>query len=385
MQRIVALKVSEQASIESPVLSNLDHPNIVRVYDERSVDGLSLLYMQYIPGKSLRQLIHAAHLDQDAIWSGSKYVDYVAATLLSIGETPLHSESNRLLSHFTWGETVAWLGARIAHALEHAHSKRVWHRDIKPENILIAADGRPMLADFNLSFGGGIDATHRHEEFGGSYPYMSPEHIDALLDRATPESVDASSDVYSMAIVLWELLTGSQPFPAFEPGSNGLQQLRDSRSRIPTIQERHQCPAGLSKAITLCLSTNKQDRPTAKQLARSLQYCTLGEVHRMLHPAAKSQTARWQANPMTWLITLGLIPNILVAGLNIWANHRLTIHNFDQTFFRETELVPVNLVAFTSVYWYRSGSYGRSHRVSKRSAAISRYRKRSDIALRQDA
>ncbi len=346
MQRIVALKVSDQASVESPLLSHLDHPNIVRVYDERRVGGLSLLYMQYIPGKSLRQVIHASHANQGISWSGLRYMDHVAETLRARGETPLQSE-NSSISQLTWGETVAWLGARLAHALEHAHSKRVWHRDIKPENILIAADGRPMLADFNLSFGAGIDTTHRSEEFGGSYPYMSPEHIEVLLNDAKPEAVNASSDVYSLAIVLWELLTGSRPFP--DPTGVDESAMREglsSRSRIPRLPGCCECPQGLSEAIMLCLSTNTHDRPTAKQLARSLQYCTFGEVHRLLYPDLDSRIARWQARPITWLIVLGLVPNALVAVLNIWANHRLTIKNFDTTFFQNTETPIVNLIAF---------------------------------------
>ena len=348
MQRIVALKVTCQASVESPLLSRLDHPNIVRVYDERNVDGLSLLYMQYIPGKSLRQIVQAAHTNQRELWNGGQYVDHIAATLRSKGETPLQLESNNTVAHLTWGETVAWIGARMAHALEHAHSKGVWHRDIKPENILIAADGRPMLADFNLSFGAGIDTTHRQEEFGGSYPYMSPEHIDVLLGNARPESVNGSCDVYSLAIVLWELLTGTRPFAdATGNDSLALEELKRCRSYCPRIDGRYECPEGLAQAIKLCLSPHAENRPTSKQLARTLQYCTLRDVHQLLHPSDGSQIAKWQTRPLTWLIVLGLIPNSLIAGLNIWANDRLTINHFDRTFFLKTELLPVNLVAFT--------------------------------------
>ncbi len=345
MQRIVALKISDQASVESPLLSNLDHPNIVRVYDERRVDGLSLLYMQYIPGKSLRQVIYAAHSNQDTSWSGSRYINHVAETLLARGETPLQSESS--IAQLSWGETVAWLGARLAHALEHAHNKRFWHRDIKPENILIAADGRPMLADFNLSFGDGIDMTHRREEFGGSCAYMSPEHIEVLLNDAASDAVNASSDVYSLAIVLWELLTGCRPFPdSLGLDESAMRELLHSRSRIPLLSDFYECPKGLHEAILQCLSPRKVDRPTAKQLTRSLQYCTFAEVHRLLHPDADSPIAKWQARPIAWLIVLGLVPNTLVAVLNIWANHRLTIKNFDSTFFQNTEAPIVNLIAF---------------------------------------
>ena len=348
MQRVVALKISGQRSVESPLLCQLDHPNIVRVYDERCADGLTLLYMQYIPGNSLRQIIQAAHTTSRTLWTGSHYVEQIATTLRSRGETPTQLESNNTLAHLTWGETVAWIGARIANALEHAHSKGVWHRDIKPENILVAADGRPMLADFNLSFGAGIDTSHRQEEFGGSYPYMSPEQIDVLLCHAKPESVKASSDVYSLAIVLWELLVGSRPFPdtsRLDPLA--LQELRRYRSHVPRIEGRYECPKGLRQAIGQSLSIDSEVRPTAKQLYRTLLVCTFSEIQLALYPEDGSQIAKWQAHPIGWLILLGLIPNTLVAGLNIWANSRLTINHFDQKFFRETELIPVNLVSFT--------------------------------------
>lgn len=347
MQRIVALKITEQSSVESPLLSNLDHPNIVRVYDERIVDGLSLLYMQYIPGRSLRQVIQASQSSEMATWSGAKYLEYVESTQLSKGENPLHSETGSSLAQLTWGETVAWIGARLAHALEHAHRKQIWHRDIKPENILIAADGRPMLADFNLSFGADVDSSQRREEFGGTYPYMSPEHIDVLLNRSSPASVNASSDIYSLGVVLWELLTGSRPFP--DPTTRdqtGFADLRKSRSKMPKLDGDCACPKGLSEVLLLCLSPTPQDRPTAKQLARSLQYCTLSDIHGLLYPRKNSAIARWQAHPMIWLILLGLIPNGLVAGLSVWANLRLMIENFDQDFFRDWELFPVNCIVF---------------------------------------
>src|SRR5206468_3302362 len=88
----------------------------------------------------------------------------------------------------------AWIAARLAEGLDHAHSRGLLHRDLKPSNVLIAADGTPMLLDFNLA----AEALETHPEggtramLGGTLPYMSPEHLDAFNPAGStpPEAVD---------------------------------------------------------------------------------------------------------------------------------------------------------------------------------------------------
>ena len=94
--------------------------------------------------------------------------------------------------------------------------KGVLHRDLKPANVLIADDGSPKLADFNISFSrtrweGSTPVAY----FGGSLAYMSPEQLEAChpVHQTTPEDLDARSDIYSLGILLWELLCGQRPFP----------------------------------------------------------------------------------------------------------------------------------------------------------------------------
>ncbi len=118
------------------------------------------------------------------------------------------------LARFDFSRACAWIVARLAEGLQHAHDRRVLHRDIKPANVLIGGDGTPMLLDFNLSHDenqlhGQVDAT-----LGGTIAYMAPEHLRALNIRS-PElvaKVDERSDVYGLGMVLFEMITGHNPF-----------------------------------------------------------------------------------------------------------------------------------------------------------------------------
>ena len=105
------------------------------------------------------------------------------------------------------------MGARLASALAYAHDHGVLHRDVKPANVLVGADGNPKLADFNISFSK-LDGATPAAYFGGSLAYMSPEQLEACdpAQPRQPDDLDGRSDMYSLGVLLWELLTGRRPF-----------------------------------------------------------------------------------------------------------------------------------------------------------------------------
>ena len=106
---------------------------------------------------------------------------------------------------------VLWLVARLADGLAHAHERGILHRDLKPANILLGDDGEPLLLDFNLAADTKLRSHASAALVGGTLPYMAPEHLEALKDgRRIP---DARSDLYSLGVILFELLTGRHPFP----------------------------------------------------------------------------------------------------------------------------------------------------------------------------
>ncbi|MET0801452.1 MAG: Stk1 family PASTA domain-containing Ser/Thr kinase [Actinomycetota bacterium] len=178
LAREVAIKVlhrslaGDQAFVdrfrtEARAAAGLSHPNIVAVFDWGSVDGIYYMVMEYVRGQGLRAL-----LTRDGRLEPSQATDVVRQTLL---------------------------------ALEHAHRQGIVHRDIKPENVLITTDGVAKVADFGLAR---AYAEGRQTQAGtvtGTVQYLAPEQI-----RGEP--ADPRSDLYSLGIVTYELLTGKLPF-----------------------------------------------------------------------------------------------------------------------------------------------------------------------------
>ena len=217
LQRLVALKVSAARGMEPQTLAQLDHPHIVRVYDQKIMTGggMRLLYMPYVSGGTLQSVLEHARAVPPDKRTGRTLIEAIDRVLQRRGEEPpVESPLRSRLAEWTWPQAVAWLGARLADALHYAHRRGVLHRDIKPANVLLTADGAPRLADFNVGHCSKLDGVSPRSFFGGSLVYMSPEQLEAFNpahDR-DPGSLDGQSDLYSLGVTLWELLTGDRPF-----------------------------------------------------------------------------------------------------------------------------------------------------------------------------
>ena len=196
LSREVAIKVlhrslaGDQAFVErfrreARAAATLNHPNLVAVYDWGSVDGIYYMVMEYVHGRSVRDLLNA-------------HVKLAPAQAAEVVRQTLQ-------------------------ALEHAHAKGIVHRDLKPENILVTADGVVKLTDLGLAraFADGR-ATHAGA-VTGTVQYLAPEQI-----RGEP--ADPRSDLYSLGIVTYELVTGRLPFTGETPMSIAYKHLSD---RVP--------------------------------------------------------------------------------------------------------------------------------------------------------
>ncbi|RVW00554.1 serine/threonine-protein kinase [Rhodococcus xishaensis] len=340
MQRIVAVKVSHDHGTEPQTLAQLDHDYIVRVFDQRLLPDreLKLLYMQYVPGGTLLDVLrrvreHPAEHPR----TGRFLLDSIDAVLERKGEIrPSDSSVRAEIAELSWPETVAWLGRRLADALDYADQHGVLHRDIKPANVLLTSEGVPKLADFNISFSDRVAGTSPVAYFGGSLAYMSPEQLEAchpdLPGSAT--DLDARSDIYALGVMLWELLTGRRPFAderdAGESATSLERMLALRRHEIDTrFQEElpDDCPAALRRVLLTCLAPNPEDRwSTGAELAQQLDLCLDARARDLVDPPPHS----WRHRLLPWMIpivALGVgVPNTLAAIYNYNHNQTLIIN-----------------------------------------------------------
>lgn len=130
---------------------------------------------------------------------------------------------------------VVHLMAQLSAALDHAHRRGILHRDLKPSNILLAPSGHPMLLDFNLASDTERDAVR----LGGTLPYMSPEQLRATVLQPDPDApADARWDIFSLGVIMYELLTGRLPF-----GEAATEELPEKSARMILAFQHRGCPA----------------------------------------------------------------------------------------------------------------------------------------------
>ncbi|MFO0807380.1 MAG: serine/threonine-protein kinase [Gemmataceae bacterium] len=361
LQRLVALKVSADRGEEPQTLAQLDHPHIVRVYDQRKLPGsdMRLLYMPYLPGGTLHSVIAHARKVPGTERGGTTLLEAIDRALDSRGEVPPDAALRRRLGKLTWPQAVAWMGARLAEALHYAHCKGVLHRDIKPANVLLGADGSPRLADFNVGYCSKLEGASPAAFFGGSLVYMSPEQLEAYdpsQDR-TAADLDGRADLYSLAVTLWELLTGHRPFDDAKPLSlaDALTDLTARRrAGVPeaaTIDLPNDTPPGLVAALRRALSPNPVDRfADAGEFARRLELCIYPRAESLVEPPRDSWIHTIRRHLPLCMFFVGLIPNALAGAFNYAYNRSEVIlapgatPQLESTF--ETVQTAINAVCF---------------------------------------
>ena len=218
MQRLVALKASVHSGQEPQTLAQLDHPHIVRVFDQRLVPGrhLHLLYMQYVAGGSLQAVLERIRKTPEAERGGRTLLSVVDAALAERGESPpIGSALREQLAGWDWPQTVCWLGARLAEALDHAHRRGVLHRDVKPANVLLTAEGALAWPTSTSASAASSTAPARPPSSAAAWRTCrrSSSKRSTPPTLRGPEDLDGRADLYSLCIILWELLAGRRPFP----------------------------------------------------------------------------------------------------------------------------------------------------------------------------
>lgn len=301
--RLVALKTSDLTGSEPQTLAQLQHTNIVPIYSvhEDAASGIRAVCMPYFGGASLAQVLKEVWKKSDHPTRGMELVDAlvnleprraegvsfpVDSESIDVTQTRRLTPPARLkIADLDFPHACAWIVARLAEGLQHAHDRRVLHRDIKPANVLIGGDGTPMLLDFNLSHDenqlhGQVEAT-----LGGTVAYMAPEHLRALNIRS-PElvaQVDERSDLYGLGMVLFEMITGHNPFEqaaSYAAIPILVEAMATERARsIPSLrQHRDDVPWGLESIVRKCLQPDPSNRyQRADELAEDIN-CLLNDL-----------------------------------------------------------------------------------------------------------
>ena len=332
MQRFVAVKISSDQGTEGQTLAQLEHENIVRVYDQKLLPErrLRLLYMQHIAGGTLQPVVECVKHLKPAERTGKILFEAVDRALERAGKPPSDSWIRRQLGAASWPVVVCWLGVRLANALDYAHRHHVLHRDVKPANVLLTDEGSPKLADFNISYSSELEGATPAAYFGGSLPYMSVEQLEACnpAHERQPDELDGRSDVYALAIMLWELLTGKRPFadPSMDGGwSETLSEMIACRRLGVTAEARAQlpddCPAGLEEVLLLALAPERDDRfENAGQFARQLELCLRPRTQELFRPKRSAWRFVVRRFALVSLALAALVPNLSLSGINYYYN-----------------------------------------------------------------
>jgi serine/threonine protein kinase len=307
--REVALKVSADRGQEPSIMGRLDHEHIVPVHNVvfQSETKLRGLIMPYRPGLPLDEVIRRVNpssLPRSAIvlWevvSASAPSEILPrAGVPGWGSFPVKGQ---------YSEGVAWIILALARAVAYAHSHDIQHRDIKPANVLLTLQNGPQLLDFNLAHDPHAADQAEAAMRGGTLPYMAPEQLEAFIDPARWGAVGAGADLYSLGLVMNELLTGQAPDVPDQsiPLPRAIRSLLDRRAdfRVAPRRLNPAIPHALEAITIRCLAYLSEDRyPSAQALADDLQsFLDRRPLRHAVNPSAVERLGNW--NRRHWLLT----------------------------------------------------------------------------------
>jgi serine/threonine protein kinase len=310
-KRPVAIKVSTLGGgTEAEILGRLRHDNIVAVYsvNQHPINGLTIVCMPYLGTTTLCDVLDRAFADSRAPAKARVILEAVRpedddARFLS------YLPPRRILERGSYVDGVLDIGVQLAEALAFVHGQKIFHRDLKPSNVLVRPDGRPMLLDFNLSF----DQDSRERVLGGTLAYMSPEQLLATDKRYSgPSFLDARSDVYSLGVILYELLAGRHPFGSLDGSEVAVRKTLGHRQPAGPMPLRRLNPRVDKRAagiIEKCLAYRPDDRyASAAELANDLRR-SLTPVQRI---GRKLPRSVWVGIFLATLAIVTLVPSLIL-------------------------------------------------------------------------
>ncbi len=288
--------------LEATSAARLQHPGIVPVHSVGESGGIHFFAMDHIAGKSLQEVLHDLR-DR--------------GVLRFAGDAGFGKRRGRT----SYAARVADVICQLADALQYSHDHNIIHRDIKPANILIDEHGRPHIADFGLAKDVGLETLYHTGRVSGTPYYMSPEQA---RTKRTP--VDHRTDVYSLGVVLFEMLTLEKPF-----GGETCQEVFRSieHGEPPSIRALN--PRIAKDLCIVCLKAMEKDPDrryqTAGDLARDLRRFLNHESVIARPPSPLERGRRFVMRNGLWLGAAGIAVTMFWAGG--WVTHAWSQDDFE--------------------------------------------------------
>jgi len=285
VDRIVALKVIRPEMASNPEIlarfkqelllsSQVTHRNVIRIYDLGEAQGMKFITMEYLEGQNLHQVLKQR-------------------SKLEIAE-------------------AVGIMEQVASGLAAAHREGIIHRDLKPANIMLAKSGRVVVMDFGLARTFSGDGMTRTGAMLGTIEYMSPEQAQGM-------DVKASSDIFTVGLILYELLAGVTPFRAESVIASLL--MRSQKSAAPLVEIDKNIPATLSNIVARCLEKDPANRyQNAEELGVSLRAWQgkSGDI------GISAPAGRLPVRALAWphLAIAGLLLVVIAAGISWFVSRR---------------------------------------------------------------
>lgn len=252
---------SKRFEREADAISQMSHHNIVNLLDVGSEDGAPYIVMEYVQGKTLKVLI---------------------------------KEKGKMAP-----DVAAQVAIRILAALQHAHQNGIIHRDIKPQNILVHEDGHIKVADFGIATKMDSETLTKNDNVMGTVHYISPE-------QASGKEVGVTSDLYSVGVVLYEMLTGRVPYDGDTVVAVAMQHLRGAYTPIGKLVSG--VPQGLVHVVDKAMAKKPQERyQSAYEMASDIRLALKGETFSTIEPPAPDvqdkKGSSGRIKPVTQIVT----------------------------------------------------------------------------------
>lgn len=298
--RKVAVKITRRGESEAFTLGRIKHPNVIPIHSRTAIpeQQLSIICMEYLGSATLGSLLDRILASPKPLKDASAILEAARDPYAEMEAVP---ELHARFKQKSYEKGIRELFADVCLALEYLHRQEILHLDLKPSNILLRPDGSPVLLDFHLA----SDRRGLAGSFGGTYPYMPPEQLRAMISASrTPDSaVDERSDLFAVGVLMWETLTGALPFGSTRKDisvDEAVAQLlaRQQAGFQAPMRDGWSVSPELVDIVRRCLSYDPRDRPA-----------TAADLRRLLVPEIKKTRSRSR---------ILVLSSVLIAAVSLW-------------------------------------------------------------------